>query len=307
MKSARSSSGETRPHHLLGRRSRRRPSRRSSSPSSSSRATSASGSTAKSSAPTADRKKLRLGARVQVIQDRITISDENRARLVEALETALRFGKDRINFIDLETKEAHPFSTGWHCAHCDLDIRPPTPGLFSFNNPLGACPDMPRLRPHHRGRFQSRHSRSRAFASPRARSAFFAARRWANRKRICSAPAPGRRSTSTCPSRNCRSATRIASSTARKARANTARKITRAIVGTACGDFSNGSRARPTRCTCACCSAAIAPTPVARAATAAATSRRRSIIARQAGRRRLYPAGICRAPDHARRANFSPA
>src|SRR5213076_2762577 len=34
-----------------------------------------------------------------------------------------------------------PFSTGWHCAHCDLDIRPPTPGLFSFNNPLGACPE----------------------------------------------------------------------------------------------------------------------------------------------------------------------
>src|SRR5205085_9732328 len=34
-----------------------------------------------------------------------------------------------------------PFSTSWHCAYCDLDIRPPTPGLFSFNNPLGACPD----------------------------------------------------------------------------------------------------------------------------------------------------------------------
>src|SRR5439155_11823169 len=29
----------------------------------------------------------------------------------------------------------------WHCAWCDLDIRPPTVGLFSFNNPLGACPD----------------------------------------------------------------------------------------------------------------------------------------------------------------------
>ncbi len=88
-----------------------------------------------------DKKKLRLGARVQVIQDRITIGGENRARLVESIETALRFGKDRINFIDLETKAEHPFSTGWHCAHCDLDIRPPTPGLFSFNNPLGACPE----------------------------------------------------------------------------------------------------------------------------------------------------------------------
>jgi excinuclease ABC subunit A len=83
----------------------------------------------------------RLGARVQVIQDRITISNETRSRLVESIEVALRFGKDRINFVDLETKKEFPFSTGWHCAHCDLDIRPPTPGLFSFNSPLGACPE----------------------------------------------------------------------------------------------------------------------------------------------------------------------
>jgi excinuclease ABC subunit A len=100
----------------------------------------------------------RLGARVQVIQDRIVITQENRARLVEALETALRFGKGKVNVVDVEagvapatprtaaataatTVTEHPFSTGWHCAHCDIDIRPPTPGLFSFNNPLGACPE----------------------------------------------------------------------------------------------------------------------------------------------------------------------
>jgi excinuclease ABC subunit A len=88
-----------------------------------------------------DQKVGRLGARVQVIQDRITISEESRSRLVESAETALRFGKDRVNFIDVETKKECPYSTGWHCAHCDVDIRPPTPGLFSFNSPLGACPE----------------------------------------------------------------------------------------------------------------------------------------------------------------------
>src|SRR5881394_1182086 len=89
-----------------------------------------------------DPKKIkRLGARVQVIQDRIAITQENRARLVEALETALRFGKGKVNIVEVEGKAEHPFSTGWHCAHCDIDIRPPTPGLFSFNNPLGACPE----------------------------------------------------------------------------------------------------------------------------------------------------------------------
>src|ERR1044071_5647543 len=99
-------------------------------------------------------KKLR--PRVQVIQDRIAITEENRSRLVEAVETALRFGKGQVNVIPVQagvspatSKSAAdttattplPFSTSWHCAWCDLDIRPPTVGLFSFNNPLGACPD----------------------------------------------------------------------------------------------------------------------------------------------------------------------
>src|SRR5690242_826544 len=94
-----------------------------------------------------DAKIERLGGRVQVIQDRITITEENRARLIEAIETAIRFGKGKINVIPvssdspLSTLTPQPFSTGWHCAHCDLDVRPPTPGLFSFNNPLGACPE----------------------------------------------------------------------------------------------------------------------------------------------------------------------
>jgi excinuclease ABC subunit A len=118
-----------------------------------------------------DPKIKRLGARVQVIQDRIAITQENRARLIEAIETALRFGKGKVNVIFLSenaqrqasnvqrstnhgpirrslgeggsriTDHSLPFSTGWHCAYCDVDIRPPTPGLFSFNNPLGACPE----------------------------------------------------------------------------------------------------------------------------------------------------------------------
>ncbi|PYK33270.1 MAG: excinuclease ABC subunit A, partial [Verrucomicrobia bacterium] len=94
----------------------------------------------------------RLGARVQVVQDRIATTGENRTRLVEAIETALRFGKRRVTVISIEESierrssqqsaiEELPFSSGWHCAWCDLDIRPPTVGLFTFNNPLGACPD----------------------------------------------------------------------------------------------------------------------------------------------------------------------
>ncbi len=94
----------------------------------------------------------RLPAVVQVIQDRVTISEEGRARLTEAIETALRLGSGKIAILKQEspsktggdaTRSAPlvtPFSTGWHCAHCDIDITPPTAGLFSFNHPHGACP-----------------------------------------------------------------------------------------------------------------------------------------------------------------------
>src|SRR5262245_53260937 len=37
----------------------------------------------------------RLGARIQVIQDRVTVSEQTRSRLVESIEVALRFGKGR--------------------------------------------------------------------------------------------------------------------------------------------------------------------------------------------------------------------
>ncbi len=77
---------------------------------------------------------------VPVIQDRITVHESNRARLVEAVEHALRYGKGQVTIVTLEPIEEHRFSKGWHCPYCDKDIRPPTPGLFSFNNPLGACP-----------------------------------------------------------------------------------------------------------------------------------------------------------------------
>jgi excinuclease ABC subunit A len=81
----------------------------------------------------------RLPAIVPVIQDRLTIAIENRSRLVEAIEASFRFGAGKIQIIDQGATQ--PFSTGWHCPHCDIAIRPPSPGLFSFNNPLGACPE----------------------------------------------------------------------------------------------------------------------------------------------------------------------
>jgi excinuclease ABC subunit A len=88
----------------------------------------------------------RLPAIVRVIQDRVTLSADNQTRLFEAIEAALRLGRGRLAVIaddgrqKSEYADILPFSSGWHCAHCDIEIAPPSPGLFSFNNPLGACP-----------------------------------------------------------------------------------------------------------------------------------------------------------------------
>jgi excinuclease ABC subunit A len=76
---------------------------------------------------------------ITVIQDRVKASPANKARFVEACEQAYHFGKGRL---DLRFDEATmPASRHFHCARCDLDFREPTPALFSFNHPLGACPD----------------------------------------------------------------------------------------------------------------------------------------------------------------------
>jgi excinuclease ABC subunit A len=82
----------------------------------------------------------RLPAIVPVIQDRITVEESNYPRLTEAIEQALKYGKGQLNVVALNPIEEHRFSTGWHCPYCDIEIRLPSPGLFSFNNPLGACP-----------------------------------------------------------------------------------------------------------------------------------------------------------------------
>jgi excinuclease ABC subunit A len=79
-----------------------------------------------------------------VLQDRVKLAAGNRARFVEACEQAYHFGKGKLtlHFTDAErgTRSAQPFSNRLHCAKCDIDYREPTPALFSFNHPVGACP-----------------------------------------------------------------------------------------------------------------------------------------------------------------------
>jgi excinuclease ABC subunit A len=79
-----------------------------------------------------------------VIQDRVKLKESNRARFVEACEQAYHFGKGRLTAhwpaAEGGVLRAKHFSNRLHCAACDLEYREPSPALFSFNHPAGACP-----------------------------------------------------------------------------------------------------------------------------------------------------------------------
>ena len=79
-----------------------------------------------------------------VVQDRLKIAPGSRARFVEASEQAFHFGKGRLTVFGIDPSAVisnpRPFSARLHCAPCDIEYREPTPALFSFNHPVGACP-----------------------------------------------------------------------------------------------------------------------------------------------------------------------
>jgi excinuclease ABC subunit A len=82
---------------------------------------------------------------LQVIQDRFRWSAVEAARAADAIEAALKVGQGRIDvYPETKGQEGEPaapwrFSTGLHCADCDIQYKDPSPSTFSFNSPLGAC------------------------------------------------------------------------------------------------------------------------------------------------------------------------
>lgn len=82
---------------------------------------------------------------LEVLVSRLRLRRQNRDRLVEALEQAFRLGQDRLYVHRLDADRAVIDSRGWsralHCSACDQHYQDPVSGLFSFNSPVGACPD----------------------------------------------------------------------------------------------------------------------------------------------------------------------
>ncbi len=78
-----------------------------------------------------------------VVQDRFRVAAVDPARIAEAVEVGMTHGHGHLSvFVLPEADEAAiewRFSAALHCAACDIAYVEPTPSLFSFNSPLGAC------------------------------------------------------------------------------------------------------------------------------------------------------------------------
>ena len=76
---------------------------------------------------------------LHVILDRLVIREDNRSRLIEAIETAFREGEGLCH-VEVIGQGRRTYSTNFRCQRCERTFEPIRPILFSFNHPLGACP-----------------------------------------------------------------------------------------------------------------------------------------------------------------------
>ena len=77
---------------------------------------------------------------VDVVVDRLKVRPDAKQRLAESFETALRHADGRAVVLETASGHEHLFSARFACPACDYSLAELEPRLFSFNNPMGACP-----------------------------------------------------------------------------------------------------------------------------------------------------------------------
>ncbi|MBU1559053.1 MAG: hypothetical protein KJ588_04530 [Gammaproteobacteria bacterium] len=79
---------------------------------------------------------------IEVIIDRLKVRADIRQRLAESFETALALtdGIAKVAFIEDLQQSDLVFSSKYACSLCGYSLSELEPRLFSFNNPVGACP-----------------------------------------------------------------------------------------------------------------------------------------------------------------------
>ncbi|MBC7363868.1 MAG: excinuclease ABC subunit UvrA [Candidatus Aminicenantes bacterium] len=82
---------------------------------------------------------LQKTGNLEILVDQLVLDPEDRERLVDSLEIALKKGNGRVSVHTPEGKVFY-FSEHLECKTCHIIYEEPTPNLLSFNSPQGACP-----------------------------------------------------------------------------------------------------------------------------------------------------------------------
>ncbi len=77
---------------------------------------------------------------IEIVVDRLRVNAESKQRLAESFETALRHADGRALAVEMDSGKEHLFSAKFACPICNYSLPELEPRLFSFNNPMGACP-----------------------------------------------------------------------------------------------------------------------------------------------------------------------
>ncbi|NCY04824.1 MAG: excinuclease ABC subunit UvrA, partial [Burkholderiaceae bacterium] len=77
---------------------------------------------------------------IEVVVDRIRVKEDIQQRLAESFETALRLADGKAMVVNMDSGEETIFSSKFACPICSYSLQELEPRLFSFNNPMGACP-----------------------------------------------------------------------------------------------------------------------------------------------------------------------
>jgi excinuclease ABC subunit A len=76
---------------------------------------------------------------ISIIVDRVVVRDEDRSRIVDSVETALKFSTGTVEVANASDSVTHLFSEKYACVYCGTSMAELEPRQFSFNSPYGAC------------------------------------------------------------------------------------------------------------------------------------------------------------------------
>ncbi len=76
---------------------------------------------------------------IEIVLDRVKVTDRKRGRIADSVETALRWGQGLV-IVEVIGQGEKLYSEHFACPQCGVSLPEIEPSLFSFNSPKGACP-----------------------------------------------------------------------------------------------------------------------------------------------------------------------